>query len=57
MGGADSHFKNPTEEGESIVAKTGGTLHVVPDAGHYPHAEYPAPVVAAIRDLLAETSS
>ena len=57
MGGADSHFKDPTAEGESIAARTGGTLQVVPDAGHYPHVEYPAPVIAAIRDLLAGTSS
>ena len=55
MGGADSHFKNPTAEGESIAARTGGTVHVVPDAGHYPHVEFPDQVVTAIADFLAET--
>lgn len=55
MGEADSHFKNPRAEGESIVARTGGTLHMVPVAGHYPHVEFPTQVVAAINGLLAET--
>ena len=57
MGEADSHFKDPKAEGESVVARTGGTLHMVPDAGHYPHAEFPTQVVAAIKGLLAEPSS
>ena len=35
MGEADSHFKDPKAEGESIVAKTGGELLMIPDAGHY----------------------
>jgi pimeloyl-ACP methyl ester carboxylesterase len=57
MGEADSHFKNPKAEGESIVARTGGTLHMIPEAGHYPHVEFPIRVVAAIDGLLAEHSS
>lgn len=57
MGGADSHFKDPAAEGASIATETGGKLHVVPDAGHYPHVEFPGQVVTAIADFLAETPS
>jgi pimeloyl-ACP methyl ester carboxylesterase len=57
MGGADSHFKDPAAEGASIAEATGGKLQVVPDAGHYPHVEFPGQVVAAIADFLAETPS
>lgn len=53
MGGADSHFKDPTGEGESIAAQTGGSLHVVPGAGHYPHVEFPDDVAAVIQDFLS----
>lgn len=56
MGGADSHFGDPTAEGASIAARTGGTLQVVPGAGHYPHVEYPGQVAAAIEDFLATTA-
>ncbi len=57
MGGADSHFRDPAAEGASIAARTGGTLVMVFNAGHYPHAEYPDQVDAAISGFLAETSS
>lgn len=57
MGEADSHFKDPTAAGEAIVGHTGGTLHVIPNAGHYPHAEHPSQVVAAITGLFSETQS
>jgi pimeloyl-ACP methyl ester carboxylesterase len=57
MGGADSHFRDPAAEGASIAARTRGKVHVVPDAGHYPHVEFPGHVAAAITDFLAETSS
>ncbi len=57
MGGADSHFKNPAGEGARIATNTGGKLHVVPDAGHYPHVEFPGQVVTAIADFLAETAT
>ena len=56
MGGADSHFKDPAAEGMSIATETGGKAQVVPDAGHYPHVEFPGQVVAAIADFLVETS-
>jgi len=52
MGGADSHFGDPQAEGEQIAARTNGSLVVIPDAGHYPHAEYPERVVTAINDFI-----
>lgn len=57
MGGADDHFKDPKAEGESITAQTNGALHVVPDAGHYPHVEYPSDVATLIGAFLAETAA
>lgn len=57
MGGADSHFSNPAAEGASIASGTGGKVHIVPDAGHYPHVEFPGQVATAIADFLAETPS
>lgn len=53
MGGADSHFKDPTAEGESIATQTRGALHVVRTAGHYPHVEFPDDVAGAVWDFLA----
>ena len=57
MGGADSHFSDPAEEGASIAAVTGGTLQVVADAGHYPHVEFPGKVAPAIADFIGEPLS
>jgi pimeloyl-ACP methyl ester carboxylesterase len=56
MGGADSHFGDPSGAGVSIATETGGRLQVIPDAGHYPHVEFPGQVVTAIADFLAETA-
>lgn len=53
MGGADSHFKDPIQEGQSIAAQTGGSLHVVDTAGHYPHVEFPDEVARTIEAFLA----
>lgn len=53
MGGSDSHFGDPVAEGEAIAALTGGRLEMIPDAGHYPHAEFPQSVAQAIVELLA----
>jgi len=57
MGGSDSHFGDPRAEGESIAARTGGTLLVVAEAGHYPHVEFPDVVARAIEDFLARSRS
>ena len=52
MGGADSHFGDPKAEGEEIVAATKGILVVIPEAGHYPQAEYPDAVAEALTDFI-----
>ena len=52
MGAADSHFKDAAAEGTKIAEQTGGELVVVPNAGHYPHAEYPDAVATAITSFL-----
>ena len=57
MGGADSHFADPDAEGASIAARTGGVLHVVPDAGHYPHVEVPSQVATVVTGFLTQSSS
>lgn len=57
MGGADSHFPDPATEGASIAHMTGGLLEMVPDAGHYPHVEFPGQVGDAIAGFLADTRS
>lgn len=53
MGGADSHFKDPAAEGASIATQTRGKSLVIPDAGHYPHVEFPDQVESAIADFLS----
>jgi pimeloyl-ACP methyl ester carboxylesterase len=53
MGGSDSHFSDPAAEAASIGEYTGGTVLVVPNAGHYPHVEFPDQVAPAIADFLA----
>ncbi|MGI9616474.1 MAG: alpha/beta fold hydrolase [Acidimicrobiales bacterium] len=57
MGDADSHFKDPKAEGESIAGRTNGRLLMVDGAGHYPHVEFPAQVASAIEELLAEPAA
>jgi pimeloyl-ACP methyl ester carboxylesterase len=54
MGGADSHFGDPAAEGASIASRLGGSVHVVPRAGHYPHVEFPDDVSAAVSGFLAQ---
>jgi pimeloyl-ACP methyl ester carboxylesterase len=57
MGGADAHFKDPAAEGDAIASQTGGRAWIVPDAGHYPHVEFPDQVATAITSFLAEHPS
>lgn len=53
MGGADSHFPDPEVEGAAIASRTRGSVRVIAGAGHYPHAEFPGQVEAAITGFLA----
>jgi pimeloyl-ACP methyl ester carboxylesterase len=59
MGGNDSDFPNPEAEGTGIVGQlpVGLGRHVmIENAGHYPHAEYPQEVAAAVIPFLAEVN-
>ncbi|MFB4263325.1 alpha/beta fold hydrolase [Nonomuraea sp. GTA35] len=55
MGTLDPDWADPAAEGEGIVAgMPAGTarLHLVEGAGHYPHAQFPVEVAAAVLDFL-----
>lgn len=53
MGAKDPDFKDPTAEANWVAARLGGQLTLIPDAGHYPHAEMPATTGPVILDFLA----
>jgi len=55
-GALDPDWTSPEAEGAAIVAALPsglGRLHTVPGAGHYPHVQFPAQVVAALVPFLA----
>jgi pimeloyl-ACP methyl ester carboxylesterase len=54
MGERDRDFPDPAAEAALVADRTGGELLLVPDAGHYPHAEYPERVLPAVRRLLEQ---
>lgn len=57
MGTRDPDFKNPEAEAKIVAERTRGTYEMVPDAGHYPHAEMPdaiAPDIIAFAKQCAE---
>lgn len=57
-GTADPDWADPRAEGMRIVADLPaglGTVEVIEGAGHYPHAETPAAVLALVVPFLAET--
>lgn len=51
MGERDPDFPDPLAEAATVAELTGGSVLNVPDAGHYPHAEYPEVVTPATIDL------
>ncbi|HYM83549.1 MAG TPA: alpha/beta hydrolase [Candidatus Dormibacteraeota bacterium] len=53
MGGRDPDFRDPSAEAAWIADRLHGRAMVLPEAGHYPQAEYPEVVGPAIRDFLA----
>jgi len=58
MGSKDPDFKNPEAEAQWVVNSLHGTYKMLPDAGHYPHAEMPevvGPLVLAFLQTLRET--
>lgn len=52
MGTADPDFPDPTAEAAWIAEHAGSDVHLVEDAGHYPHAEVPDATAPAIRSFL-----
>lgn len=52
MGGRDPDFPDPAAEADWIAERLGGEVLLVPEAGHYPHAEYPEVVNPAILRFL-----
>lgn len=53
MGSKDPDFRDPKAEASWIADRTNGEVAVVPDAGHYPHAEMPDVSAARILPFLA----
>ena len=57
MGELDPDFTSPAVEAEWIVEQIGGEVLMVPDAGHYPHAQRPDLVVPAITAFLQKVTN
>ena len=55
MGEKDPDFSDPTAEAEFVAGSLGGEVLVVPEAGHYPQAEYPEMVNPAVVDFINKT--
>lgn len=53
MGELDPDFTSPKAEAEWVGDALSGTVEMVPDAGHYPHAQQPEITSAAIERFLA----
>jgi pimeloyl-ACP methyl ester carboxylesterase len=51
MGELDPDFKDPAAEAAWIAEHTDGAVVMVPEAGHYPHAQRPDVVVPAVLEL------
>jgi pimeloyl-ACP methyl ester carboxylesterase len=56
MGEQDPDFPDARAEADLVAARLGGRTLVVPEAGHYPQAEYPDIVAPAILGFLAEVA-
>lgn len=54
MGASDPDFSDPTAEAGFIGERLGGRVVMVPNAGHYPHAEYPEVVIPEMMRFLAD---
>ncbi len=52
MGTADPDFKDPAAEANLVADRLGGQVVLVPDAGHYPQAEFPDVVGPAVVQFL-----
>jgi pimeloyl-ACP methyl ester carboxylesterase len=52
MGESDPDFRDPAAEARLVADRLNGEVVMVPDAGHYPQAEYPEIVTPAIVEFL-----
>lgn len=52
MGERDPDFPDPAAEAHSVADRLGGSVLMVPEAGHYPQAEYPEIVTPAVVEFL-----
>lgn len=57
MGAKDPDFRNPRGEAEWIGEQLAGTVLMVEDAGHYPHAQRPDLVNPALIDFLGRATA
>jgi pimeloyl-ACP methyl ester carboxylesterase len=55
MGSKDSDFDDPQTQAQSVASRLHGKVLVVPDAGHYPHVEFPKMVANEIDAFVAST--
>ncbi len=56
MGELDPDFGDPAAEARWIADRLGAAVVMVPDAGHYPHAQRPEIAVPALLSFLAEVA-
>ncbi len=54
MGSRDPDFKQPEVEARWLAEQVHGAYHLIPEAGHYPHAEMPAITAPLILDFLSQ---
>jgi pimeloyl-ACP methyl ester carboxylesterase len=52
MGEKDPDFKDPQAEARWITGALGGSMVMIPDAGHYPQSQQPEPTAAAVVGFL-----
>ncbi|GAA2473870.1 hypothetical protein GCM10010406_07280 [Streptomyces thermolineatus] len=55
-GECDPDFADPAGEGRWIADRLSGDLVLVPQAGHYPHAEYPELVNPQVVDFVTRVA-
>lgn len=56
MGAKDRDFPDPAAEATLVADRLRGRSLLIPDAGHYPHAEYPERTTPAIVDFAREVT-
>ena len=52
MGAKDHDFKNPVQEALELGKTLGASVHIIDNAGHYPHVEMHEQVCPLVTDFL-----